>query len=171
MIIHHKIGHLGDFAVNARSVEWIAMEWHETSKRILNKHTSTGREVVLKFLNGHSGHKQDDVVFEDEFSVILIEVNPCKAIAVKPANFYQTAALCYEIGNKHLPLFYENDMLLIPYDAPLFRWLNASGYYAEIRNVKLLHSLKTSVMAHGHDAKGSSLFSKILQLTTSADEK
>ncbi len=79
------------------------------------------------------------------------------------------ASVCYEIGNKHLPLFYESDELLVPYEDPLFRLLAAGGFNPVREKRKLLQPLKTTVAAHGHNG-GSSLFSKILQLTTpSAD--
>ena len=79
---------------------------------------------------------------------------------------YEMAYICYEIGNKHLPLFYENNQLMIPYEAPLLRVLQASGLKRLIEHRKLLHQLKTTVSPHGH-SDGKSLFSKILQLTSS----
>jgi urease accessory protein len=75
------------------------------------------------------------------------------------------ASVCYEIGNKHLPLFYESDELLVPFELPLFRLLSAQGYDVKQEERKLLQPLKTTVSPHEHG--GSSLFSKIMKLTTS----
>jgi urease accessory protein len=78
---------------------------------------------------------------------------------------YEMAYICYEIGNKHLPLFYENGELMIPYEAPLLKILQASGFSPVIEDRKLMHQLKTTVSSHNHtDSK--SLFSRILQLTS-----
>lgn len=79
---------------------------------------------------------------------------------------YEMAYICYEIGNKHMALFYEIDELIIPYEAPIFRMLQAWGLKPEIENRKLLNQLKTTVSAHSH-TESKSLFSKILQLTSS----
>ena len=76
------------------------------------------------------------------------------------------ASVCYEIGNKHLPLFYEAEEVLVAYEAPLFRLLAASGYEVSAGKRKLIHPLKTSVAAHEHQGKNSeTLFSKIMRLT------
>ena len=64
-----------------------------------------------------------------------------------------------------IPLFYENDELLVPFELPLFRLLSAQGYEVSQQERKLLQSLKTTVSPHEHG--GSSLFSKIMKLTTS----
>jgi urease accessory protein len=122
----------------------------------------------MKFLKESPNLTQGDVLYEDEKCIIVIDILPCKVIVVHPVSFYQMACLCYEIGNKHLPLFFENDEILVPFEEPLFRWLQALGFEARQQERKLLHPLKTSVQPHGHS---SSLFSKILQLTTSSNDK
>ena len=88
-------------------------------------------------------------------------------MVIKPKSMYDMAYACYEIGNKHLPLFYENDELLVPYEAPLYKMLQASGFDLIKDERKLLKQLKTSVMPHGHTGESKSLFSKILTLTSS----
>jgi urease accessory protein len=84
---------------------------------------------------------------------------------------HDMAYVCYEIGNKHLPLFYDKDELLVPYDAPVFRMLEASGFNPVRQQRKLLSQLKTTVAPHNHAGTRESLFSKILQLTNAADAK
>jgi urease accessory protein len=80
---------------------------------------------------------------------------------------FEMASVCYEIGNKHLPLFYANDELLVPFEFPLFRLLSVQHYDVKQEERKLLQPLNTTVLPHGHG--GSSLFSKIMKLTTSND--
>jgi urease accessory protein len=76
---------------------------------------------------------------------------------------FEMASVCYEIGNKHLPLFYEDECLLVPLDIPLMRLLSAQGYDVKEEKRKLLQPLKTTVSPHGDS--NSSLFSKIMKLT------
>jgi urease accessory protein len=78
------------------------------------------------------------------------------------------ASVCYEIGNKHLPLFYEADQLLVPFEMPLYNLLLVQGYAVNQEERKLLHPLKTSVMPHTVGI-GDSVFSKIMQITTPAE--
>ena len=170
MIIKEKIGSLEKIDINDRVIDYLELEWYETTKRILHKKTNAGEDVVLKFLNGSQNLTEGDVVYEDEQSLIVISIKPCEVIVIKPKSMYEMSYVCYEIGNKHLPLFYENDELLVPYEAPLFKMLQASGFDLIKEERKLLSQLKTSVMPHGHSGKEKSLFSKILQLTSSNDQ-
>ena len=74
------------------------------------------------------------------------------------------ASVCYEIGNKHLPLFYEADQLLVPFEMPLYKLLSAQGYIIIKEKRKLLKPLKTTVSPHS-GGTNDSLFSKIMKLT------
>ncbi|MBC7826992.1 MAG: urease accessory protein UreE [Chitinophagaceae bacterium] len=165
MIIKEIIGNIKDIDLTSRMIDHLELEWYETTKRILHKRTEAGKEISLKLLNQSQGLEEGDVIYEDEQSLIVVSIKPCESMVIKPVTMYDMAYICYEIGNKHLPLFYENDELLVPYEAPLFKLLQASGLHAQIENRKLLHQLKTTVSAHNH-TEGKSLFSKILQLSS-----
>ena len=166
MIITEVIGNLKDINQAGRKIEYLELEWYETSKRIVHKQTNSGKEISLKFLNQTQSLTEGDILYQDEETLLVVQVRPCESIVIRPGSMYEMAYICYEIGNKHLPLFYENDELMIPYEAPLLRVLQASGLKRLIEHRKLLHQLKTTVSPHGH-SDGKSLFSKILQLTSS----
>ena len=168
MLVKEKAGNLKSIASDGRQVDLICIEWYETAKRILHKKTKSGKEVTMKFLNEAQWLQQDDVMYVDNEMIIAIDILPCEVIVIKPVTMFEIAYVCYEIGNKHLPLFYEDDELLIPYEAPAFRMLQAAGFSVEMQKRKLLNQLKSSVSPHAHYSNNSSLFSKILQLTTKA---
>lgn len=168
MLIQKKLESLNTFETSSRTIDWLPLEWFETAKRILHKRTRSGVDITLKFLAETTNLQQDDVLYADGKSVIAVEILPCEVVAIQPASMYQMAAACYEIGNKHLPLFYEHDKLLIPYEAPIFRMLQAAGFDVKRDKRKLLQPLKTSVLPHAHQNR-ESLFSKILKLTTDAN--
>ncbi len=163
MLLTKKIGTLDLMKIDQRKVDFIFLEWHETRKRILSKQTAGGREISLKFLNENPELTQGDVLYEDESAIVAVSVMPCSCIVIKPTSMFEMASVCYEIGNKHLPLFYEDDMLLVPFDVPLMKLLQAQGYDVKEENKKLLQPLKTTVAPHG--AGSNSLFTKIMKLT------
>lgn len=168
MIIHKKLGRLNDIILEDRYIDLLPIEWYETNKRILHKQTNSGKPVVIKFLNQSPDLTQDDVIFADGQCIVAIDIQPCDAIIIQPASMQQMAAVCYEIGNKHLPLFLQGDEVLVPYEAPLLRMLTAAGFNPLREKRKLLHPLRTTVSPHGHSGNVS-LFSKILQLTNSSN--
>ena len=123
MLVSEKSGNLKDIEVNDRLIDYLSLEWYETNKRILHKKTKAGKEIALRFLKENQKLTQGDIIYEDSKSIIAIDVVPCEAIIVCPATMYEMAAVCYEIGNKHLPLFFENNELLVPFETPLFNLL------------------------------------------------
>lgn len=168
MIIKEKLGNLKDVEVEGRNIDLVSLEWYETEKRILHKKSASGIEIVIRSLKESLRLTQDDIIYMDEKSIVAVDILPCDAIVVTPRNMDEAVTISYEIGNKHLPLFFSDNELTIPYDAPVLRILQASGYLVKTESRKLLHPLRTSVAPHSHNS-GQSLFSKILQLTTSSD--
>ena len=168
MIIKEKIGNISSLNLANRNLDIITIEWYEANKRIIHKKAKSGREIVMKFMSEGQALTEGDILWNDETSAGIIEIQPCEAIIIHPGSMYQIASVCYEIGNRHLPLFYYNNEIMVPYEAPLFRLLSAAGYEPKKENRKLLNPLRTTVSQHGHNENKQSLFSKILQLTTTS---
>jgi urease accessory protein len=167
MLIQQKLGNINAININNRNIDWLQLEWYEAGKRILRRQTLAGNDIALKFLNKNPALTQGDVLYEDNALIIAVEILPCEVLAIQPANLYEMASVCYEIGNKHLPLFFDKEELLVPFEMPLFRLLSAQGYAIKQDKRKLLHPLKTTVTPHAHS--NTSLFSKIMQLTNAAE--
>ncbi len=167
MLVQNKIGNISTFEINQRMVDYILLEWYETRKRILRKKTQSGKEISLKFLNENPGLTEGDVLFADDTFVVAVSILPCDCIAAQPKNMFEMASVCYEIGNKHLPLFYDQDQLLTPFELPLYKLLQAQGYEVKKESRKLLQPLKTTVAPH-EEGSSDTLFTKIMKLTTPA---
>ena len=162
MLVQQKQGNISNKTAG-KKIDWLQLEWHETRKRILRKQTGSGKDVSIKFLNENPELTEGDILFEDDTTIIAVAVLPCDCIVIKPINMFEMASVCYEIGNKHLPLFYEEESLLVPFDAPLMRLLSAQGYEVKKEERKLLQPLKTTVAPHSDSSN--TLFSKIMKLT------
>jgi urease accessory protein len=168
MLIQEKIGRMGSFAIEGRMIDALRLEWYETGKRVMRKHSVGGREVALRFLNESPALMEGDVLYADEDVVIVVEIIPCDVMVIPMGSLPAVAAVCYEIGNRHLPLFIEEGVLLAPFEEPLYRWLGASGYEVSKEERKLLYPLRSTVAGHEHSGSGAgsgSLFSRILQIT------
>ena len=106
MIVQKKLGHMDSYPQGSKTIDWLELEWYESNKRIQRKRTRAGKEVGLKFLNENPQLTQGDILAEDEYSLIVVEILICDALVIKASSMYEMASVCYEIGNKHLPLFY-----------------------------------------------------------------
>ncbi len=165
MLIQQKKGNIESIDICNRNIDYLMLDWHDCHKRIFRKKTVGGVEILFKSLNEDPNLTEGDILFENDQSIIVISINKVEAIVITPKSSFELASLCYEIGNKHLPLFYENDSVLVPFEMPLFRQLSAQGYAVIKEERKLLQQLKTSVQGHSHK-ESTSLFSKILKMTT-----
>lgn len=167
MLINEKAGSVNTITIGTRRIDKLLIEWYEANKRIMHKQTQSGKEITLKFLQQNPDLKDGDILWEDEDVVIAVEIKQCEAIVIKPATIFEAASACYEIGNKHLQLFYEGDELLVPYEAPLYRVLQAAGYIIKVEERKLTNAVKTSVSLHLHQGNSINFFNKVSQPITS----
>ena len=166
MIIVEKIeGYVVNGSAAQRVIDPLLLEWFETGKRLLRRHTQGGQEVALRFMREAPMLQQGDIVWMDDKKAIVIDIIPAAAIVLQPATMNDMATVCYEIGNKHLPLFLEGNEVLVPYEEPLFRWLEAKGYRPVKEQRRLTNMLRSNIIPHEHGSSGS-LFSKIMQLAS-----
>ena len=164
MIIKQIIGNTATLSLKGLTIDRLELEWFETSKRIQRKTTEGGMEIAIRFLKEGQRLLQNDIIYMDAEIAVVVDIKPCEAIVVNPQSLLEMGTICYEIGNKHLPIFIQENQVLIPYEEPLFRWLLASGYkpVKEIR--QLLNMLQSNVAPHEHG--GTSFFTKIISLTS-----
>jgi len=170
MLVKEKLGNLNSINIGGKTIDWLDLHWYETNKRIMHKRSMAGTEVVMKFMNENQNLTQGDILYQDDQTIIAINILTCEALIIKPKNMFEMASICYEIGNKHLPLFYQDEEVLVAFDAPLFRLISSSGYNAEKGERQLINPLRTSVSAHSHTSGSSeTLFSKIMRLTNASE--
>ena len=165
MQIQQKIGNINAFNLANRDIDWLQLEWFESNKRILRKKTNAGTEIIFRSLDKDPEFTDGDILYADAEKLVVIKIKPCEAIVIIPASAFEMAAVCYEIGNKHLPLFYGNNELLVPFELPLFRLLSSLGYDVKQEQRKLLQGLKTTVAPHSLINK-ETVFSTIQKITT-----
>lgn len=158
MQIKSKLGNLKDITIDNRIVDYISLEWHETDKRIWHRKTFSGRAISTKFLGENPHLTQGDILYMDDETIIAVDILPCYAIVIKPKSMFEMASICYEIGNKHLPLFYHEDEVLVAYDASLHQLLDIAGYQLVCETRKLLNPIKNTVAVHVNQNFGTSLF-------------
>lgn len=98
---------------------------------------------------------QDDVIYDADGVVIVVNTPPCEAIEVSlaPGHEKYVAKVCYEIGNRHAPLFWgdkENTFITI-YNEPMMAMLEKlHGVKAEKTVRKLDFDRRISAAIHNH---------------------
>lgn len=164
MLINETLGNITENPTS-KNIDYLDLEWFETTKRIQRKKSRQGTEIAIKFLREGQRLRQGDILFENEENIIVVNILETEAIVISPATLLEMGTVCYEIGNKHMPLFIQDNKVMMPFEMPMFRWLEGCGYKPEKKIVRLLNILKSNVEPHNH-GNNNSLFSKILSLAS-----
>lgn len=125
MLCEQVFGTLHDIDTEGKTVEAVDIEWHEAFKKIHRKTTDKGHEVGIRMDDSvlTRGLRQDDVIYVDDSTVVVVNIPPCEAIRAEVRRDHprQIAKLCYEVGNTHTTMFRGEDdfTFYIPYHEPM----------------------------------------------------
>ena len=110
MLCEQVLGKLHDFDTTGKTIEYVDIEWHEAFKKIHKKTTDKGTEVGIRMDDSilARGLYQDDVIYADDEKLVVVNTPPCEVIRVSLTSGHEkmSAKVCYEIGNRHAPLFW-----------------------------------------------------------------
>lgn len=167
MLIKSRLGNLATFHDEGRAIDRLQLEWNETERPRLLKRTGSGREVALDFTAEAQPLKQDDVLYADDRCLVVVEVIPCEVIVLQLSSVHQVATASYQIGSRRLPLFYEENTLLVPYDTAAYRLLQEAGFEPQLQKRKLLHRLRTTAPDPSQQSlHRDNFFSRIFRMST-----
>ena len=156
MLCEQVLGKLHDFDIEGKTVEYVDIEWHEAFKKIHKKTTDKGTEVGIRMDDSilSRGLYQDDVIYADDKKIIAVNTPPCEVVRVSftPVHEKMAAKVCYEIGNRHAPLFWgEDDTFITIYNEPMLVMLQKiHGVKAEKEVRKLDFDKRISASIHNH---------------------
>ena len=156
MLCEQILGKLEETDLSGRKLEYVDIEWHEAFKKIHRKVTDKGTEVGIRMDDSvlTRGLLQGDVIYRDENLVIAINTPPCEFIQVSLMEGHEkmAAKVCYEIGNRHAPLFWgEEDTFITIYNEPMMVMLSKiHGVTAVKKTEKLDFDRRISASVHNH---------------------
>lgn len=142
----------GKYSGNGKHAESVTIEWFERDKKILRKTTSSGRDIGIKT---DETLNQNDIIFEDDDTVIYIDIAPCDLGSVSVSGMAEMGRLCFELGNRHLSLSINENTVRFPFDAPTFEHLKRLGFKPEKVHEKFEGYIECKAHAHltGHSSE------------------
>lgn len=164
MILTHVCGTLSDASYAGKRVDLLQLDYADAQKHLLRRTTRAGRDIALRLapeaqLRGlHDG----DVLLEDGDTVVAVEILPVLALVAKPEGAAAIARFCYEVGNRHAPL-YELDspssgclIFAVLYDAAMEDLFQKLQVPYEKKEVKLEEHCRLKLLSgtHHHHAHG-----------------
>ncbi|HMR85791.1 MAG TPA: urease accessory protein UreE [Niabella sp.] len=125
------------------------IEWYETTKTIIRRTTKSGVEIAIR-KNSRAPLSDGDILWTDDNTYIELIIKPCECIVFKPQSLKEMGIICFEIGNKHIPIYIDdNNQVSVAYESPLYTLLERAGYQPRIEEKKLLRTHMLRVHGHG----------------------
>lgn len=137
MIIEEIMGNVETVDINGRHIERVYMASDDLVKRIQRVKTDHGNEVGIR-LKEPKDIVDGDILYMDERNVILVSVSADDLLVIRPASIKQMGEIAHQLGNRHLPAQFEENIMLVQYDylvEELLQQLNIP-YIREERKVK-----------------------------------
>lgn len=156
MLTEKILGNINSGYTDFTDIDYVDFEWFEVYKKLHKKISSKGREVSIKFENSilTTGLKDGDILGIEDKTAVVVNILPCEALIVTTDHHHLIPKICYEIGNKHAPLFYGNseNEFVTPYNEPTKVLLEKIGAKVTVDTAKLNfnHIISATVSSHSH---------------------
>lgn len=157
MLCEKVIGKIGEIDLADKRIEYVDIEWHEAFKKIHRKVTDQGSDVGIRMDDSvlSRGLFTGDVIYMDDEMAVVVNTPPCEVIEISTTEGHgmMAAKACYEIGNRHAPLFWGEtyDTFVTVYDEPMMVMLSKiHGIIAEKKVAKLDFDRRISAAIHNH---------------------
>jgi len=132
---------------NSKSVDYLSLEWFDTTKRIIRDFSIGRREIGFRNLTSDA-LRDGDVLYEDKEVCIVVKILACLCIVLQPVNATDMAVICFEIGNKHVPIFINSqNEIIIAYEKPLYEQLARAGYQPK-KEERIIEKTDTLMIHH-----------------------
>lgn len=152
MIIAKVLGSINDQdmgVLNQEDVDHVAIDWYEVRQKVLHKVSRKGMEIGIRRPTGEP-LRDGDILWREDKAILLVEISPCECLALQVNTMVEMGKACYELGNRHAPLFMEDGELLTPYDQPLMTALERSGFLPVRKMARLTNPWGGYADGHSH---------------------
>ena len=105
----------------------VRLDWEARQKCRQRLKTEAGREIGLALPTG-TRLSPGDVLHQDADVEIIVEGEPEKVFVLRPEKREVFGLICYQIGNLHRPIGFDDGTILVPYEPVLEKQLARLGF-------------------------------------------
>ena len=128
----------------------VKLDWEARQKCRQRLKTEAGREICLALPTG-TVMSPGDILHRDAEVEIVVEGLPEKVFVLRPEKTENFGLVCYQIGNLHRPIGFDDGTILVPYEPVLENQLSRLGLHYTIEERVFTHAARQSVLhAHVH---------------------
>ena len=128
----------------------VRLDWEARQKCRQRLKTEAGREIGLALPTG-TVLSPGDILYRNAEVEIVVEGLPEKVFVLRPERIEDYGLACYQIGNLHRPIGFDDGAILVPYELVLENQLSRLGFHYSIEERVFTHVVRQSApYAHVH---------------------
>lgn len=110
-----NIHQMDEKEVQKRHIEKVYLESAHLVKRVQRVKTDHGKEIGIR-LKQPLDLVAGDVLFMDDKNLIMIDVTSDDLLVIQPRDLKEMGTIAHNLGNRHLPAQFEENVMLVQYD-------------------------------------------------------
>lgn len=120
MIVNKILGNLDNFDLKDKKVDFANISNDDRVKKVLRVKSNNGVEIGI---NVEDELKDGDILAILEDSVVVIKILPTDVLEISPKNLKEMGIIAHNIGNRHTPAIFEEDLMIIEPDSLIEEFL------------------------------------------------
>ena len=126
----------------------VSLNWEARQKCRQRLRTEAGREIGFALPTG-TRLSPGDVLYRDADVEIVVEGKPEKVFALRPEKREAFGLICYQIGNLHRPIGFDDGVILVPYEPVLEKQLTRLGFAYTVEE-RIFTGVPQQSQSHAH---------------------
>lgn len=120
MIVNKILGNLNNFDLKDKKVDFANISNDDRVKKVLRVKSNNGVEIGI---NVEDELKDGDILAILEDSVVAIKILPTDVLEISPKNLKEMGIIAHNIGNRHTPAIFEENLMIIEPDSLIEEFL------------------------------------------------
>ncbi|KYC71846.1 urease accessory protein UreE [Heyndrickxia coagulans] len=149
MIIEKVIGNVETSENKGLHVERVYMNSDDLLKRIKRAVTDHGNELGIRLKENQELH-DGDILYMDNRNMIVVSVLEDDVLTITPRSMKQMGEIAHQLGNRHLPVQFEANDMIVQYDYLVEELLEGLGIPYRREKRKMKQAFRH--IGHHHDA-------------------
>ena len=120
MIVNKILGNLDNFDLKDKKVDFANISNDDRVKKVLRVKSNNGVEIGI---NVEDEVKDGDILAILDDSVVAVKILPTDVLEISPKNLKEMGIIAHNIGNRHTPAIFEEDLMIIEPDSLIEEFL------------------------------------------------
>ena len=120
MIVNKILGNLDNFDLKDKKIDFANISNDDRVKKVLRVKSDKGVEIGI---NVEDEVKDGDILAILDDSVVAVKILPTDVLEISPKNLKEMGIIAHNIGNRHTPAIFEENLMIIEPDSLIEEFL------------------------------------------------